>query len=144
MSIFIADQIFGLSKLLKQYTEEVLKPYGIGTGQLQILMVLYQQPGPIAQSLLPKLLGIDKGNVSRSVSKLEERGYIHRPDRRTLALTEQGMQLKEILVGFFQNTHQSMTQNIPVEALEQVGRVLSSMTGNIQDMLTCFQAKSID
>ncbi len=130
-SIWIADQIFMIGKLLKQYTELALKAYGLGSGQLQILMVIYQSEGTVTQANLVKSLGIDKANVSRNLGKLVSRGYVQRSDK-SVVLTELGSALKPELVAFLQKTHHLMVNGIDEAQLKSTSDALRVMIAQLE------------
>lgn len=129
---FIADQIFALSKLLKQLTEATLKPYGLGTGQLQILLLFYRSDSGLSQAQIVSTLGVDKANVSRSLTKLLERGYLMRQGSKLLVLSPSGQALKTTLIPFFQETQGCMTQGIAPRHLTITADTLEAMIASIQ------------
>jgi DNA-binding MarR family transcriptional regulator len=79
--------------------EQELKTYGIGSGQLQFLLILYCQEG-INQEELSRSLGIDKTTTTRALNKLETEGLIYRKkdesDRRSknIYLTTKALHIK--------------------------------------------------
>jgi len=134
-TIHIADQIMLLARQIKTLTENKLKNYGIGTGQLQLLMLFYQSGGePLSQGDIVNALKIDKANVSRNVQKLEEKNWIQlQPENlRRYTLTDQGRSLKKELGGFFMATHMNMVHGLDEKSLDQTMATLQKMISNLE------------
>ena len=73
----LGDLVIEIYKSLKTKVERDLKEYEIGMGQLQILMVFFSETErSLTQNELVKALGVDKGNISRSILKLSAKGYV--------------------------------------------------------------------
>jgi DNA-binding MarR family transcriptional regulator len=125
-----------LARHIKTLTENKLKNYGIGTGQLQLLMLFYQSGSePLSQGDIVDALKIDKANVSRNVQKLVEKKWIETlPENlKKYSLTNQGKSLKSELGGFFRTTHGEMVRDIEEEALVEVMETLHKMISNLED-----------
>jgi len=124
----IGDLIFAIHKELKRTLERDLKSYDIGIGQLQILILFYSDTKKsYSQSEISKLLGIDKGNISRSVQKLLEKHYVerHEEDTRLFRLTPSGIQLKTAISEHFMNINDQMIASIDNESLKTTTHTLS-------------------
>lgn len=134
-STHLGDLLVQINKDLKTQTERKLKPYCIGMGQLQILMLFYGMSNqPQSQTDLVKHLGVDKGNVSRSMAKLLDKGYIHlaSTDTKVYQLSQKGQDLKFEIMTEFSNLHQLMTINIDEARLKETIETLQLIAANLE------------
>ncbi|SCZ81125.1 MarR family winged helix-turn-helix transcriptional regulator [Acidaminobacter hydrogenoformans] len=131
----LGDLVVGIYKELKAKTEKSLKAYGIGMGQLQILMLFYaHQSSSYSQNELVKLLNIDKGNISRNVKKLMDKAYLEQvPEHSKMyQLSAQGKMIKREIMTTFMSLHQTMTEGVSKEALTQTVMILSKISVNLE------------
>ena len=132
----IGDMLFAITKSLKALTEKELKPLGLGTGQLQILMRFYAAgSGGFTQNELVTLLQIDKGNISRNMAKLVEKNYLMQKTdgSRSYELTEEGRRLKEELVRFLGRIHHIMVAGMDPDMLRVTGEGMSRILANLEE-----------
>ena len=131
----IGDLIVSIYKETKTKTERNLKRYGIGMGQLQILMLFYTNlEKSYSQNDFVNLLNIDKGNISRSVKKLIDKGYLKHDSERSnqILLTGEGLELKKVIITSFIMQHQSMIVGIDEVELENTVKTLSKISSNLK------------
>jgi len=131
----IGDLIVLIYKETKTKTERDLKRYGIGMGQLHILMLFYANPDKAySQNDFVNLLNIDKGNISRSVKKLMDKGYLKHSSERSnqILLTGEGLDLKKEIMASFIMQHQSMIVGIDQVELENTVKTLSKIFSNLE------------
>jgi len=132
----IGDALFTVTRSLKALTEKELKPLGLGTGQLQILMQFYAgEATRFTQNGLVAILQIDKGNVSRNIAKLVEKKYLRmREDgSRNYELTAEGALLKRELVLFLKKIHRTMVEGLSPEELHATMKGLSRISMNLEE-----------
>lgn len=130
------DLIVATYKLLKINTERVLRPFGIGMGQLNILILFYARPGiSLSQTDFVKLLDIDKGNVSRNVKKLLEKGYLEAGDApsKHYRLSSEGHALRPQIMQKLMGLQGIMTEGIEDSELEMTFSVLNRVLKNLSD-----------
>lgn len=131
----LGDLLVAVYKELKARAERDLRPYGIGMGQLHILVLFYSSPErALSQAELARELRIDKGNVSRSVSKLLGKGYLEpvSENGRAYRLSGEGKRLKADILACFGRLQASMTAGIGARALEQAKEVLAKSLDNLE------------
>lgn len=95
---------------IQKYFAKELSPYKIGWGHFATLMSLYDEEGR-SQDSLAQSRGFDKTMIAKSVTKLEEEGFVFRTvdpeDKRVkrLYLTEKGRALEPEMkrIGFTVN-----------------------------------------
>lgn len=130
----IGDLIIFINKELKAITEKDLRQFDIGMGQLHILMLYYQDlDNKMGQSDMVRLLGIDKGNVSRNVSKLIKKGYLIQDEETSqIQLTDSGKSIRIEILKVFKEINEKMLKSIPNELIESTYEVLKSMKENME------------
>lgn len=74
------------SRLTQMYLNKQFAPYGLNASQHMFVLNICRFPG-MTQDRLPELVHINKSNVTRALSQLEQSGFIvrrtNRKDRRT-------------------------------------------------------------
>lgn len=91
-----------LSRHAQAHISKELRPYNIGSGQYSLLMVLSHKNG-LMQEMLASELQMDKANVTRAVTKLEEERYVRREsdaaDKRIyrIYLTDKGHEVLPVV-----------------------------------------------
>lgn len=136
-SVPIGDLLFSIHKELKRTLERNLKPFEIGIGQLQILLLFYSDmEESYTQREITLALGVDKGNISRSIQKLMEKNFINfcEKDHRAYRLTEAGKDLKSAISNEFFNIHEKMCDGLDVQALRITSQTLSSIQERLEKL----------
>lgn len=134
----LGDLIMTLYKNLKTKIERDLKHFDIGMGQMQILMVFFSDIEKIrTQNELVKQIGIDKGNISRSVLKLLEKGFIEQSDnhKKGYCLTAKGVDLKSEVIPIFISLDARMTKDINPSDMNQLLMTLSKISKNLEEII---------
>lgn len=74
----IGDLIYFISKELKAFMDEKLKDINLGQGQMLTMMTLMslKDKQPISQEILAETMDLNKGNISRNLSKLSDKNLI--------------------------------------------------------------------
>ncbi|MDH8679085.1 MarR family transcriptional regulator [Fusibacter bizertensis] len=132
----LGDLLFNINKEIKTKIERDLKPYGIGMGQLQILMLFYANPHKtFSQNEISTTLNVDKGNISRSVVKLVEHDYImrHSESLREYQLAKKGIEFKSELMSKFIKLNNIMTLDLDSKELNQVILTLKKIALNLEE-----------
>jgi DNA-binding MarR family transcriptional regulator len=130
----LGDLVIEVYKNLKTKVERDLKEYEIGMGQLQILMVFFNEiEGSLTQNELVKVLGVDKGNISRSLLKLSAKGYLEQVEGKKLyRLSEKGKHLKAEIISIFININSSMIHEIESMQIDQTIQTLNKINKNLE------------
>lgn len=131
----LGDLIMTIYKNMKTKMERDLKQYDIGMGQMQILMVFFSDVDGIKTQIeLAKQLSVDKGNISRSMVKLLEKGYIEQTEdsKKSFRLTEKGIELKLEIIPIFMRISELMTEDIGVKDLDQTVMTLTKISKNLE------------
>ena len=130
----LGDLVIGVYKNLKTKVERDLKAYEIGMGQLQILIVFFNEiERSLTQNELVKVLGVDKGNISRSLLKLSAKGYLEQVEGKKLyRLSEKGKQLKSKIISIFININALMTNEIESMQIDQTIQTLTKINKNLE------------
>lgn len=134
----LGDLVMNIYKNLKTKIERDLKHYDIGMGQMQILMTFFNDiENTLTQNDLVKLVGVDKGNISRSVLKLLEKGYIEQSDinKKGYRLTAKGVDLKSEIVPIFINLNALITKDIDPSDINQTLITLTKISENLEGII---------
>ncbi|MGN9163066.1 MarR family winged helix-turn-helix transcriptional regulator [Clostridium sulfidigenes] len=134
----LGDLVMNIYKNLKTKIERDLKHYDIGMGQMQILMTFFNDiENTLTQNDLVKLVGVDKGNISRSVLKLLEKGYIEQSDinKKGYRLTAKGVNLKSEIVPIFINLNALITKDIDPSDINQTLITLTKISENLEEII---------
>ena len=122
----VARRLRQVNRTITRLYDEALRPHGLTVNQLNILAVIISekqiQPGQLGQSL-----GMEKSTVSRTISRMEEKGWLkvaQGQDSRTqlLTVTSKGRQLLLTVTPIWDNL--------------QAGVLNNSDGGNLLQMLT--------
>ena len=133
----LGDLVIDVYKNLKTKIERDLKLYEIGMGQLQILMVFFKKSETtLTQNELVKILGVDKGNISRSLLKLSGKGYIELVQGKKLyGLSEKGNQLKSEIISTFIQINAMMTRGTDSSQIDQTIQTLNKINKNLENSI---------
>lgn len=119
------------------YFHKRLEPFGLGHGQMPVLMHIYHHEG-VTQHDLKKHFFLDKGSISSTIKNLETHGYIFRKsddaDKRVhrLHISEKTRQLMPRFGAIFQKWSDVLLKDFSTEEADQAYNLLSRMIGNTQ------------
>ena len=91
-----------IARCAEQYRNDRLEPFGLTGSQYSVILSVCREPG-ITQDRLSELVYINKSNVARQLSQLEENGYVTREqgekDRRTIKVfpTEKSLETVPVI-----------------------------------------------
>lgn len=109
--------------------------YGIGSGQLGFLSVLYEKDA-ISQDELAQELNIDKTTTARAVHKLEELGFVRRQpseqDRRInlVFLTQKSLDIHPEILSTMRAWTNILVQGFTEDEKELLLRMLKQVSSN--------------
>jgi DNA-binding MarR family transcriptional regulator len=133
----LGDLLIGIYKHLKAGVERDLKAQDIGMGQLQILMVFFNNMGTaFSQTEISRILGVDKGNISRSIAKLKTKGYLMNDDGdgRAYRLSAVGVALKSHIALVLKNTSLKLTKDVAQADIDQMVVTLKHLLRNVEEL----------
>lgn len=113
--------------------DDVLRPYGLTSGQFSLLMSL-NRPEPPPMGPVANLLAMDRTTLTAALKPLERRGLVEiSPDpsdrrSRILRLTSDGRRLLARAAPVWQKTHAEVERQIPPGAPDQLRRTLRSLS----------------
>mgnify|MGYP000176167207 CR=1 FL=1 len=119
------------------YFHKRLEPFGLGHGQMPVLMHIYHHDG-VTQHDLKNHFFLDKGSISSTIKNLETRGYIFRKsdeaDKRVhrLHISEKTRQLMPRFGAIFQKWSDVLLKDFSEEEANQAYDLLSRMIENTQ------------
>jgi DNA-binding MarR family transcriptional regulator len=110
----------------------------LGLTSQQAGVLLHVSGGTTSPRKLADLLGTDTAGMTRLVDRLVEKGYLDRlpaaDDRRTItvALTSAGRELVPAIKPIFDEVADTITADIPAEALPDVLKALEAMRAAVR------------
>ncbi|MHC1735065.1 MAG: MarR family winged helix-turn-helix transcriptional regulator [Erysipelotrichaceae bacterium] len=134
----IGDLVYLVSKEMRREVERRLQNENLNYTQFQALMAIKRYDNGVSQEEISHILEIDKSNVSRSVRRLSESGWIdvhvdQEDARRTLlTLTEQSENKLKSLQHLLSEVEFKMLRNIPSDEQKQVSRLLEDVLSNLR------------
>lgn len=145
---FIPAKIMTLATLLRRATAlRFTRLFGVSLVEWRVIMRLAANPG-ISTTQLSDRIGLNKGQVSRAVASLADRGLIrsepHPSDTRkaVLSLTSEGDGLHQDMMVAGIARHAEFFDGISVDDLAVATRVLDQLTDKAHDSLLDEQALS--
>jgi DNA-binding MarR family transcriptional regulator len=106
------------ARALTRRFDEVLRPFGLTSGQFSLLMSL-NRPEPPSMGPVASLLAMDRTTLTAALKPLERRGLVKvlrdQSDRRTriLKLTDNGRTLLARALPLWKRTHDEVEQLVP-------------------------------
>lgn len=131
----LGDLIMLMYKDLKTVMERDLKKYDIGMGQMQILMTFFKDVNStLTQNDLVIHLGVDKGNISRSMVKLLEKGYIEQlpENKKNFRLSKKGTDLKLEIIPILMRLDRLITEDIESSEMKQALTTLVKISEKLE------------
>jgi len=134
----IGDLVYLVSKEMRREVERRLQNENLNYTQFQALMAIKRYDNGVSQEEISHILEIDKSNVSRSVRRLSESGWIdvhvdQEDARRTLlTLTEQSENKLKSLQHLLSEVESKMLRNIPSDEQKQVSILLEDVLSNLR------------
>ena len=132
----IAKSISYLERHRRRFINEHLKDRGLRGSMFMAIIYLNRCPGSSQDSLCTELL-IDKGNVARMCTRMEEMGLLYRDqsalDRRQnqLYLTDKGREQIPHIRKLFEQWREMATRDMSEEDCRVLTELLVRMTENV-------------
>lgn len=124
-----------LYRLTQKFYDKKLSGFQIGSGQIQFLLLIYENEG-ISMQTLAKMGVYDKGTITKSVAKLEEYGYIRQEvdmqDKRAKRLytTEKAKAIIAEVYLIRREWWEHITQGLKVEEVDRFMEMQDLMVAN--------------
>ncbi len=132
---FAARYIWLVNKNGLVYIAYQLKKFNIGSGQLPLMMMLYNRES-LNQEEISRLLNMDKGATTKSVVKLIKENYIERKidpvDKRMyrIFLTEKAHKIKNQIVKIAEDWQDIILNGFSKKDKNSILEILKKMTDN--------------
>ena len=130
-----------LYRSAQKYFDKQLLPYSLGAGQLQFLLLIYENEG-ITMQKLASLGSFDKGTITKGIQKLEDLGYVviktSSQDKRARLLytTEKTKNIIGDIYLIRREWWEKVSKSLPLqqkETFEQLLQVVAKEAGNFMD-----------
>ncbi|KMT22025.1 MarR family winged helix-turn-helix transcriptional regulator [Clostridium cylindrosporum] len=125
-----------LARYFNKRLNERISPHGLYTSQWGIILYLYQR-GECTQVELCQYLCVEAPTITRTLSRMEEMGWIIRGEgkdkrQRLISLTDKAYEMFPKWSAESYNLEQEAMQNIDKEELEIFKKVLLQMMKNLE------------
>lgn len=114
--------------------------YNIGFPEQQVLMLL-KAHGALNQEALANDLQIDKGSITRTIMKLEEKGLVAREvnprnkREKLVSLQPAADKVLEEMWSLYQQLESTMYEGLSEEEIAQTSRCLTKIAANLSEAL---------
>lgn len=128
--------LYQTTRAISQGVNQVLADYGLYSSEWSIIVAI-KETGPVSQIALANYLNIEPAAISKTVVKLEEKGFVERKsgnDKREkkVFLTEKALNQYAIWEKAIDNHRQSILVDLPVEKQHELHVMLESIYSNSQ------------
>lgn len=134
---FHSYRVKRLFRLISQRIEDVLKPYGLGRTQWQVLFRVHRA-GTLAQKDLVQALQVEPATLTGVIDALSAKGWLERlgseEDKRcrVLRLSPAGEELLAGIADPYELVEKRMLAGVTPEERELVERTLEHMISNLE------------
>lgn len=134
-------RIIGLLDLLRRSgTLANRREFNLSGVEWRIMAQVGSARAPLSLNDLAEQMGLDRGQLSRAVKAMVERGLLHRRRRPggpaiMISLTEEGAALHVRMTELAAQRNQFLVGDVPEEEIERVARVLEVITRKAQLLL---------
>ena len=124
------------NRIMALSSNEYLTIFGVGTVEIRVLAAIASHPLHKAADI-GALISIDKGAVSRAITKLESAGSIRgstdKPEgkQKRWELTEQGWQIHSQFINVVKRRHERVTEGIEESELDAFNKTLHKLISNV-------------
>ena len=132
----LVRQIGLLYRAMMKALETETAPFGVGSGRISYLFILYINEG-LTQQEIANRLQADKGAVARTLAQLEDQGYVNRKpdpaDKRVtrVYLTDKSKALQSDLEKAVERVITRLNENIAPDEEDVVKLQLKQMLGTL-------------
>ncbi len=128
--------LYQTTRAISQGVNQVLVESGLYSSEWSIIMTI-KETGPISQIALANYLNIEPAAISKTVVKLEEKGFIERKSgnnkrEKKVLLTEKALSQYTIWEKAIDNHRQSILVDLPKEKQHELYVMLESIYSNSQ------------
>ena len=130
--------IYGALKSMQKIKHKGMLPYGLSSTHTICMRRLYENPSGITRAQLAKLCMIDKAQISRIVTELEEKGYLTESGenranyRAKLTLTDEGAQTAAEINEIVLKINTFVSGDIPEENINIFYDTLQQICDNLK------------
>ncbi len=132
---YVLHQVFQVVRAFSKTLNNEIYRSGIYSAEWTVLTTVYK--GKIQQqSDLIQYLALEPGAISRTLTKMEQKGLIRRSYRENergkfIELTEKGLQLRQSLEEQVNAHRQRVLQGINVAERQQLKKIMSALQKNL-------------
>ena len=135
--IFFSMHLGTAQKSLQKLKNKNMEPYGLGSAHTVCLCLLFEYPEGITKTEMTRLCGVDKAQISRVISELEEKHYVTTQKngshyRQKYKLTEEGCEAAREIQSIIERINHFVSGEIPKEELLAFYATFSKICDNLK------------
>ena len=114
-----------------------MEAFDLGPAHTVCLNILYEQPEGTTKTNLAQLCGVDKAQISRVVSELQEKELVVASPRQKgykqkIALTDKGHEVAQEITGIIIDINEYVSQSIPQEQIDLFYTTFGTICNNLK------------
>lgn len=133
-----------ITRLSRIYSIRRLSKFNLGHSEHEILMYLSKN-SPVNQDMIASFFLIDKGAIAKSLSKLEEKGYVDRivnPDNhreKIISLTSKGREILDAMRDILVEWNDGIFEGLKPKDITEVERITSIIADNCMKVMQRYE-----
>lgn len=134
------DNLEVIIRYWRSFTEKRLKEFNLTFGEQIIIMFLSKNEN-INQETISKRYMIDKGMIAKTLTRLEDKGFILReqnPNNKReniISLTEKSAYIIDDINAIYDEWNKILYENMSQEEIDSVKRLTGKMAKNVSEYL---------
>ncbi|MBV1929599.1 MAG: MarR family winged helix-turn-helix transcriptional regulator [Gammaproteobacteria bacterium] len=127
----VAFNLRRATRSLSNMYEEIMRPSGLRVTQFSVLVAI-QNTGPVAMSVLAKVLAMDRTTLTRNLKPLVRDGLLiitpgEDPRSRVVNLSEKGIEQLEEAIPLWQKAQDAVDNKLADGQLDDILKTLNSL-----------------
>ncbi|UWG99152.1 MarR family transcriptional regulator [Dehalobacter sp. DCM] len=129
-----------ITRLSRMYSIRRLNNFNLAHSEHEIMMYLAQN-SRVNQDMIASFFLIDKGAIAKSLSKLEEKGYVDRvinPENqreKIISLTAKGMEVMDAMWDILMEWNNGIFEGLSPEEIKDIERITGIVADNCLKMI---------
>lgn len=133
----LIQQLYQTARMYSKTLNSTISSYGIFSSEWTLLHIVFTK-GECSQSDMIRHLGVEPAAVSKTLSKMERKGIIHRESHHSrrgkfVTLTEKGRELCENLTAKVVEHRQKALADIPTSQRQELFHLLQTVEKNLDE-----------
>jgi DNA-binding MarR family transcriptional regulator len=139
--------VTGASRSITKIKARGMSNYNLGSTHTACLRVLYKSTGGLTRTQLTKKCELDKAQISRIISELEEKGYVVENSEKSgykkkVMLTDEGKTITEDINKLVLHINNEVSGDISADEIQTFYKVFGTICANLKDAENYFDKKN--